>query len=141
MTKGTITFTMIKPCAVKDNYIGDILSVIEKAGFKIIALKMLHLSEKKARLFYAEHQGKSFFNELVEFISSGPVVAAILEKENAVQDFRKLIGATDPKEAAEGTIRKMFAKDKGHNAIHGSDSDASAEREARFFFNELEVFL
>ena len=140
MTKGDITFTMIKPIAVKEKHMGEILTIIEKAGFRIIGLKMIHLTSDKAQRFYAEHQGKPFFHELVEFISSGPVIAAILQKENAVADFRALIGATDPKEAKEGTIRKMFAKDKGHNAIHGSDSDASAIREANFFFSELERF-
>ncbi|MGQ1889773.1 nucleoside-diphosphate kinase [Thermophagus sp. OGC60D27] len=140
MIKKNITFTMIKPCAIKGNHVGEILAHIEKAGFRIIGLKMVQLSPEKAQLFYAEHKEKPFFDELIEFISSGPIVAALLEKENAVADFRELIGATDPREAKEGTIRKRFAQDKGHNAIHGSDSEASAQREARFFFNTLELF-
>jgi nucleoside-diphosphate kinase len=140
MTKGDITLTMIKPIAVKEHHTGDILSEIEHAGFHIIGLKMAQLTKEKAGIFYEEHKDKPFYGELVEFMSSGPVVAALLEKENAVEDFRKLIGSTDPKEAADGTIRKKYAKDKSHNAIHGSDSDENALKEAAFFFSEMERF-
>ena len=140
MTKGNITLTMIKPVAVKEHHVGDILSEIEHAGFHIIGLKMTQLPKEKAKIFYEEHKGRPFFGELVDFMSSGPVVAALLEKENAVEDFRKLIGSTDPKEAEDGTIRKKYAKDKTHNAIHGSDSDENALREAWFFFSEMEQF-
>lgn len=137
---GRITLTMIKPYAVKEHHVGDILAHIEKAGFLIKALKMVQLPAEKAEIFYGEHRGKPFFDSLVAFISSGPMVAVILEKDNAVEDFRKLIGATDPKEAAEGTIRRLYAKDKTRNAIHGSDSDESAIRESRFFFSAIEQF-
>lgn len=140
MKKGNITLTMIKPFAVKEHHIGEIITQIEKAGFTIRALNMTQLPAEKAALFYSEHKGKPFFDSLVQFMSSGPVVAAILEKENAVEDFRALIGATDPSQSAEGTIRKLYAKDKTHNAIHGSDSDESAIREARFFFSSMEQF-
>ncbi len=140
MKKGTFTLTMIKPGAVKEHHVGDILSHIEHAGFRIIALKMTQMPKEKAEVFYEEHNDKPFFDELVTFMKSGPVVAAILEKENAVADFRKLIGSTDPAEAQEGTIRKMFAKSKTHNAIHGSDSNENAMREAWFFFSEMEQF-
>lgn len=138
--KGRITLTMIKPYAVKEHHIGEILSHIEKAGFHIKAMKMVQMPGEKAEIFYKEHQGKSFFNDLIAFMSSGPVVAVMLEKDNAVEDFRKLIGATDPKDAAEGTIRRIFAKDKTRNAIHGSDSDESAIRECNFFFSTMEQF-
>jgi nucleoside-diphosphate kinase len=137
---GRITLTMIKPFAVKQHHLGEILSYIEKNGFHIRALKMTQLAKEKAKLFYEEHSEKPFFPELVKFMSSGPVVAAILEKDNAVEDFRKLIGSTDPSQAAEGTIRRMFAKDKTRNAIHGSDSDESANRECRFFFSSIDEF-
>ncbi len=131
---------MIKPFAVKQHHVGEILSDIEKAGFHIRALKMTQLPVEKAELFYAEHKEKPFFNELVAFMSSGPVVAALLEKENAVADFRALIGSTDPTKAAEGTIRRKYAKDMTRNAIHGSDSDENALRESRFFFSSMEEF-
>jgi nucleoside-diphosphate kinase len=140
MKKGTFTLTMIKPVAVKEHHVGDILSAIEHAGFRIIALKMTQMPKEKAAVFYEDHKEKPFFEELVTFMKSGPVVVAILEKENAVADFRKLIGSTDPAEAEEGTIRKKFAKSKTHNAIHGSDSDENAMREAWFFFSEMEQF-
>ncbi len=140
MKKGNFTLTMIKPGAVKENHVGDIISHIEHAGFRIVALKMTQMPKEKAEVFYEEHKEKLFFNELVTFMKSGPVVAAILEKENAVADFRKLIGSTDPAEAEEGTIRKKFARSKTHNAIHGSDSDENALREAWFFFSEMEQF-
>ena len=131
---------MIKPYAVTQHHVGEILSDIEKAGFHIRALKMTQLPVEKAELFYAEHKEKSFFKELVAFMSSGPVVAALLEKENAVADFRTLIGSTDPAKAAEGTIRRKYARDMTRNAIHGSDSDENAIRESRFFFSSMEEF-
>lgn len=132
------TFTMIKPDAFKKGYSGAILDRIIKEGFKIKALKMLHLSKDKAGEFYAIHRERPFYGELVEFMSSGPIIAAILEKENAVDAFRKLIGATNPAAAEEGTIRKLFASSVGENAIHGSDSDDNAAIESAFFFSGLE---
>lgn len=137
---GNITFTMIKPGAVKNEHIGEILAIINKAGFHIVSLKMLRLSKESAARFYKIHEGKPFYESLVEFMSSGPIVAAILQKENAVEDYRKLIGATDPAKAEPGTIRKMFAESIQKNAVHGSDSDESAEWEANFFFPEIERF-
>jgi nucleoside-diphosphate kinase len=134
------TFTMIKPDATKKGYTGAILEKINGAGFKIVALKMLHLSAEKAGEFYAVHRERPFYGELVEFMSSGPITAAILEKSNAVEDFRILIGATNPAQAAEGTIRKLYAASIGENAIHGSDSDANALIEGDFFFSKLEQF-
>ena len=134
------TFTMIKPDATKKGYTGAILEKINGAGFKIVALKMLHLSSEKAGEFYAVHRERPFYGELVEFMSSGPIAAAILEKNNAVEDFRILIGATNPAQAAEGTIRKLYAASIGENAIHGSDSDANALIEGDFFFSRLEQF-
>jgi len=134
------TFTMIKPDATKKGNTGAILEIINKAGFRIAALKMLHLSADKAGEFYAVHRERPFYGELVEFMSSGPIAAAILEKDNAVEDFRKLIGATNPAQAADGTIRKLFAASIGENAIHGSDSDANALIEGDFFFSKLEQF-
>ncbi|MBT3210253.1 MAG: nucleoside-diphosphate kinase [Bacteroidetes bacterium] len=132
------TFTMIKPSAIEKGYIGPILTKIEEAGFEIVALKMVKLRRHHAEEFYAEHEGKPFFEGLVEFMISGRIVAAILEKENAVADFRKLIGNTDPTKADEGTIRKLYAKSLQENAIHGSDSDESANRESDFFFSKRE---
>lgn len=134
------TFTMIKPDAVANGHIGAILDRICAAGFRIVALKMTRLSAEKAGEFYAIHKGKPFYEELVEFMSSGHIVAAILEKENAVESFRKLIGATNPAHAEEGTIRKLYATSLGHNAIHGSDSDENATIESDFFFSGLEKF-
>ena len=134
------TFTMIKPDATEKGYTGAILKMINDAGFRIAAMRMVHLSEKKAGEFYAVHKERPFYGELVEFMSSGPITTAILEKENAVEDFRKLIGATNPKDAAEGTIRKMFARSIGENAVHGSDSDENAIIEGDFFFSKLEQF-
>lgn len=133
-----LTFTMIKPDAVKKEYIGAILHRINDAGFRIVAMKKTKLSEKEAQKFYLVHQERPFYHELVQYMTSGPIIAAILEKENAVEDFRKLIGATDPKEAENGTIRKDFAKNKSHNAIHGSDSNENAIIEGNFFFLENE---
>ncbi len=131
---GNITFTMIKPDAVKAGHIGDILARINNAGFKIIAMKYTKLSAEKAGEFYAVHKERPFYGELVDFMSSGPIVAAVLEKDNAVADFRKLIGATNPAEAAEGTIRALYAKSIGENAVHGADSDENAKIEASFHF-------
>ena len=137
---GNQTFTMIKPIAVKNNYIGPILKMINEAGFRIKAMKYTRLTRHQAEEFYAVHAGKYFFDGLTEFMSSGPIVAAILEKENAVADFRKLIGATDPAKAEEGTIRKLFAESMSHNAVHGSDSDENAIIESDFFFSKMERF-
>lgn len=137
---GNITFTMIKPEAVKNEHIGEILAMINRSGFHIVSLKMMQLSRKNAANFYAVHKEKPFYEELVEFMSSGPIVAAILQKENAVEDYRKLIGATDPSKAEEGTIRKLFAESVQKNAVHGSDSDENAQFEAAFFFPEIERF-
>ncbi|MEO8108712.1 MAG: nucleoside-diphosphate kinase [Ginsengibacter sp.] len=134
------TFTMIKPDATKNGHTGAILQQIVGAGFRIVAMKMTHLSNTKAGEFYEVHKERPFYGELVEFMSSGPITAAILEKENAVEDFRKLIGATNPAQADEGTIRKLFATSIGENAIHGSDSDENAKIEGDFFFSKLEQF-
>lgn len=134
------TFTMIKPDAVQDKHIGAILDQIIKAGFKIVAMKYTKLTKDQAGAFYAVHKERPFYGELVDFMSSGPIVAAILEKDNAVSDFRKLIGATNPAEAEEGTIRKKFARSLGENAVHGSDSDENAKIEGDFFFSQLEQF-
>ena len=135
-----ITFTMVKPEAVEAGNTGAILNRIEKAGFRIIALKKVHLTAERAGKFYAVHKERPFYNELVEYMSGGPIIAAILEKENAVVDFRSLIGATNPAEAAPGTIRADFAESLSHNAIHGSDSDENAIIEADFHFSIEERF-
>ena len=132
------TFTMIKPDAFAAGHTGSILKHIEAAGFKIIAMKAIRLSAEKAGEFYAVHKERPFYGELVAFMSSGPIVAAILEKENAVADFRTLIGATNPAQAADGTIRKLYAKSVGENAVHGSDSDENAAIEGNFFFSAFE---
>ncbi|MDP4580780.1 MAG: nucleoside-diphosphate kinase [Saprospiraceae bacterium] len=134
MTTGNRTFTMVKPDAVAAGNTGNILAMIEQAGYKIVALKLTQLSEAKAGEFYAVHKERPFYGELVSFMSSGPIVAAILEKDNAVLDFRTLIGATDPSKAEEGTIRKRYAKSLGENAVHGSDSDENAAIESAFHF-------
>jgi len=134
------TFTMIKPDAMKKNVQGEIIDRIIKAGFRIVAIKMTQLSTEKAGEFYAVHKARPFYGELVEFMSSGPVIAAILEKGNAVASFRQFIGATDPAKADEGTIRKLYASSVGENAIHGSDSDENAAIEGNFFFSGLEQF-
>ncbi len=134
------TFTMIKPDAMNSGYAGAILDRIIKEGFRIKALKLTKLTAEKAGEFYAIHKERPFFGELVEFMSTGPIIAAILEKDNAVNDFRKLIGATDPAKADEGTIRKLYAASVGENAIHGSDSDANAIIEGNFMFSALEQF-
>jgi nucleoside-diphosphate kinase len=137
---GTITFTMIKPDAVEANNIGPILAKINEGGFRIVAMKYMQLTKEQAGLFYDIHRERPFFGELVDYMSSGPIVAAVLSKENAVADYRTLIGATDPTKAAEGTIRKLFAKSIAANAVHGSDSDENAAIEANFFFSRLERF-
>ena len=134
-----ITFTMIKPDAVASGHIGAILAQINKAGFQIIALKYTKLSPEKAGEFYEIHKERPFYGELVDFMSSGPIVAAVLRKENAVDDFRTLIGATDPSKAEPGTIRALFAKNIGENAVHGSDSDENAAIEIAYFFSKLEL--
>ena len=134
------TFTIIKPEAVKNGHIGAILERINAAGFTIVALKKTALSSEKAGEFYAVHKERPFYAELVDYMSSGPIVAAILEKDNAVADFRTLIGATDPSEATEGTIRSEFAESKAKNAVHGSDSDENAAIESDFFFSSEEIF-
>ena len=132
---GNITFTMIKPDAVQAGNSGLILDQIIKNGFQIRALRLVRLSRTQAESFYAVHRGRPFFESLVEFMSSGPVIAAILEKENAVDSYRQLIGATNPEQAAEGTIRKLYASSIQNNAVHGSDADDTAEKECNFFFN------
>lgn len=137
---GNITFTMIKPDAVEANNIGPILAMINKAGFKILAMKYMRLTKEQAGQFYAVHKERPFYGELTEYMSSGPIVAAILQKENAVADYRQLIGATDPTKADEGTIRKLFAKSIAANAVHGSDSNENAQIESNFFFSQLERF-
>ena len=134
------TFTMIKPDAVRNGHIGAILAQINEADFRIVALKYTQLSQEKAGEFYAVHRGRPFYDELVQFMSSGPIVAAILEKDNAVADFRKLIGATNPAEAEAGTIRAKYASSIGENAVHGSDSDENAAIEGQFHFAGTEVF-
>lgn len=136
---GNRTFTMIKPDAVESGNIGNIIQMITDAGFAIKAMKYTQLSEDQAKEFYAVHKERPFYQELVDYMISGPIVAAILEKENAVADFRKLIGATDPAEAEEGTIRKRYAESKGRNAVHGSDSDENAQIEGDFHFASNEV--
>lgn len=137
---GYRTFTMIKPDAVEAGNIGNVLAMIEAAGFTIKAMKYTQLNQSEAETFYAVHKERPFFGELVEYMTSGPIVAAILEKDNAVADFRKLIGATDPAEAEEGTIRKEYAESKAKNAVHGSDSDENAEIECNYHFSGREVY-
>jgi len=133
------TFTMIKPDAVENGHIGAILNKINASGFKIVAMKYTKLTKEKAEKFYEVHSERPFYRELVSFMSRGPIVAAILEKENAVEEFRKLIGSTNPAEAEEGTIRNLYATSMGENAIHGSDSDENAEIEGAFHFSEEEI--
>lgn len=129
------TFTMIKPDAVADNHIGGILHLMEQGGFRVVELQKVILTPERAGQFYAVHKERPFYNDLVKYMSSGPIVAAILEKDNAVADFRTLIGATNPAQAAEGTIRKKYAKSIEANAVHGSDSDENAQLEGAFFFD------
>jgi nucleoside-diphosphate kinase len=131
---------MIKPCAVRNRHIGAILKMISEKGFRIKAMKMTQMTRANAEAFYGIHAGKPFFDELVAFMSSGPIVAAILEKENAIADYRELIGSTNPANAAPGTIRALFAESFTANAVHGADSDENALREGSFFFSELEQF-
>lgn len=133
------TFTMLKPDAIENGYTGKIIDMIIQAGFEIKAMKLTRLTTEQAQKFYEVHSERPFYGELVEYMTSGPVVAAILEKDNAVADFRALIGATDPSEAAEGTIRKYYAESKGRNAVHGSDSDENAEIEGEFHFSANEI--
>ena len=135
-----LTFTMVKPEAVEAGNTGAILNKIENAGFRVVAMKKVLLSKERAGEFYAVHSERPFYGELVDYMSSGPIIAAILEKDNAVIDFRTLIGATDPSDAAEGTIRALFAESKAKNAVHGSDSDENALIEADFHFSKEERF-
>ena len=134
------TFTMLKPDSIEQGNMLPILNMIENAGFKIIALKYKKMSKDEAEKFYSIHSDKPFFNDLVSFMTRGPIIAAALEKENAVEEFRELIGSTDPQEAMDGTLRKKFAKSKGENAVHGSDSDENASIEIDFHFNSNEIF-
>jgi len=134
------TFTMLKPDSVEKGYIGAILEKINAAGFRIAAIKMTQMTVADAEKFYEVHSARPFFGELVEFMTRGPIIAAILEKENAVEDFRVLIGATNPTDAAEGTIRKLYAASMGENAVHGSDSDENAAIESAFHFSGREIF-
>ena len=134
------TFTMLKPDSIEQGNMLPILNMIEAAGFKIIALKYKRMTRDEAEMFYSIHSDKPFFNDLVSFMTRGPIVAAALEKDNAVDAFRTLIGSTDPNEAEEGTIRKKYAKSKGENAVHGSDSDENAEIEISFHFDNEEIF-
>ena len=134
------TIIMITPDAVKNGYVGAILNKINVSGFKIVSLKMTQFSKRDAERFYSIHKNRPFFNDLVVFMSSGPIVAAVLEKENAVDDFRTLLGSTNPVEAAEGTIRKLYANSVGENAVHGSDSDENSAIETQFHFSEREIF-
>ena len=137
---GNITFTMIKPEAMRNGAGGAILKMIQDGGFEIIALKMKQLSKSEAKEFYGVHKGKPFYDKLVEFMTSGPIIAAILNKSNAVEDYRKLLGSTNPETAEEGTIRRAFATDMTMNAAHGSDSDENALIEAKFHFTKDEIF-
>lgn len=137
---GKLTFTMIKPTAFKNNHAGAILKMINEAGFVLKAMKLTQLTPAQAGAFYAVHKERPFYIDLVAFMSSGPIIAATLEKENAVEDYRTLIGATNPENAAEGTIRKLYATNLQQNAVHGSDSDENARIESDFFFSKLEQF-
>ena len=134
------TFTMLKPDSVEKGNIGAIVDKINAAGFRIVAMKLTHMTTQDAQEFYAVHSERPFYGELVEYMTRGPVVAAILEKDNAVADFRTLIGATNPADAAEGTIRKLYAASMGENAVHGSDSDENAAIEGAFHFSGRELF-
>ncbi|HKM94636.1 MAG TPA: nucleoside-diphosphate kinase [Prolixibacteraceae bacterium] len=139
--KNNLTFTIIKPEAFANNNVGPILEMINLNGFRFVAMKMVKMNRQKAEVFYDIHQEKPFFNELIDYMTSGPVVVAVVEKSNAVEHFRELIGSTDPSKAQLGTIRRMFAKSKANNAIHGSDSDENAKREIELFFSPDEIFL
>ena len=138
--KNNLTFTMIKPDAMENGYAGDILSMILKSGFRISALKLIHLTNHQAEIFYNIHRKKPFFKELVTFMTRSPIIVAVLKKNNAVEDFRKLIGSTNPEDAEKGTVRKLFATSMGENAIHGSDSEDNAHIESTFFFNKKEMY-
>lgn len=137
---GNKTFTIIKPCAMKSGYMGNIINDIEKGGFRFCAMKFLQMTTAQAEHFYGIHRDKPFFKDLVEFMTSGPVVVAVLEKENAVEAYRKFIGSTNPANAEEGTLRKKYAKSIQENAVHGSDSDDNAVIESSFFFSGIEQF-
>ena len=141
MTHMERTLTIIKPDAVRAAHTGAIVEKIESAGFKIVALKMLHLSRRQAECFYLEHRDKMFYDELIEYMTAWAVVVAVLEKENAVEDYRRLVGDTDPRRAEEGTLRAMYGRDVTQNAIHASDSVESARRECSFFFSESEMIV
>jgi len=138
--KNNITFTMIKPDAMENGYAGDILSMIIKFNFQISALKLTQLTKKQAQIFYSIHRKKPFFDDLVTFMTRSPIIVSVLEKNNAVEDFRRLIGSTNPEKAENGTVRKLFATSMGENAIHGSDSPENAKIESSFFFSGREVF-
>ena len=138
--KKNITFTMIKPDAMENGYAGDILSIFLKSGFRVSAMKLVHLTISQAQTFYGIHSNKPFFEELVVFMTRSPIIVAVLEKNNAVEDFRKLIGSTNPDHAKEGTIRKLYATSMGENAVHGSDSVINAQIESSFFFAGNEIF-
>ena len=140
MAKLERTLTMIKPDAVRNGHLGVIIDKITSAGFKMIALKMTQLSRRDAGIFYSEHEGKPFLEELIEYMVSGPIVVAIVEKENCIKDYRAFIGATDPKKAAPGTIRALYGRDISENAIHASDSPESSERECKFHFAGREIY-
>ena len=131
---------MIKPDAMENGYAGEILSMILKSGFRISALKLIHLTNRQAEIFYNIHRKKPFFDELVTFMTRTPIIVAVLKKNNAVEDFRKLIGSTNPEDAEKGTVRKLFATSMGENAIHGSDSEDNAHIESSFFFNKNEMY-
>jgi nucleoside-diphosphate kinase len=137
---GIRTYTMVKPTAMRKGYMAAIMNKITEGGFKIVAAKMTKLSKEEAEAFYAIHNGRPFFEELTTFMSSGPIMAMVVEKENAVEAYRNFIGATNPEEAAEGTIRKLYGTNIGENAVHGSDSDENAAIEAKFFFSDREMF-
>ena len=138
--KNNITFTMIKPDAMENGHAGEILSMIIKSDFQISALKLTQLSKKQAQVFYGIHRKKPFFGELITFMSRSPIIVAVLKKKNAVEDFRKLIGSTNPDKAEKGTVRKLFATSMGENAIHGSDSADNAQIESSFFFSGREIY-
>ena len=138
--KKNITFTMIKPDAMENGYAGDILSIFLKSGFRVSAMKLVHLTISQAQTFYGIHSNKPFFEELVVFMTRSPIIVAVLEKNNAVEDFRKLIGSTNPEHAKEGTIRKLYATSMGENAVHGSDSEINAQIESSFFFAGNEIY-
>jgi len=137
---GIRTYTMVKPTAMRKGYMAAIMNKITEGGFKIVAAKMTKLSKEEAEAFYAIHNGRPFFEELTTFMSSGPIMAMVIEKENAVEAYRNYIGATNPEEAADGTIRKLYGSNIGENAVHGSDSDENAAIEAGFFFSDREMF-